>query len=315
MCAFFLPLINACSSSQDQLPTWVENPQADNIQFIYGIGEGMNLDGAKQSALKNIASRFSIKVASNTSNRQTLHNGRNDQLFQQNINTSIDDVELTQFKLLKTENSNNLYYVLLSISRSEFILDKQTKLQTLIDDINLELKDIDQKNKVDQLYRYNKVLVSILKAEPLIHLLTVADKRFSSKKYTAKFNQYIEREKQLLANTRFFVRSTKKLDVISSLIKNALETHGFQLASNFHADGIIDITGTIKNTTNFSTKNTRIDFNVFVKSPLGRLYKKTSYRLNGSSVSSYQSAQEVATRKFAQQITNKLDVYKMFGFN
>ena len=311
----FFSLISACSSTSTNIPLWVENPQHDNLQSIYGIGEGITLDAAKQSALKNIASKFSINVASNTSNRQSLHNGRSDQLFEQNVQTSVKDVELTQYKLLKTEKSNHFYYVLLSISRSEFNADKQGKLDTLDTQIDLTLKKISQKNKVEQLYRYNKVLNSISEAESLIHLLEVTNANFSTEKYIPKFRGYIEAEKNLLANTRFYVRSPKKLNAISTLIKDALETQGFQLASNSHADGIIDIKGKISNTTNFSTKNSRINFDVLVKSANGQIYKKSSYQITGASISSYKSAQAMATANFANQIQNKLDIYHMFGFN
>ena len=313
--AFILFIICACSSTSNKIPKWVESPQDDNIESIYGVGVGLTFDTAKQSALENIASKFSIQVESNTNNRQTLHNGRSDVLFQQNINTKVKAVQLTQYKLLKTESLNNLYYVLISISRAEFVSDKKNKLQLLTDDIALELKNVTSKNKVEQLYRYNKVLLLIEKAEPLIHLLRVADARFIDKVYIDKFNQYIESERKLLASTRFFVYSTNNLYSIATSIKDSLETQGFQLAPNRDADGFIDITGSIKNTTNFSTKNTRIDFNVLVKSATGQVYKKSTYRTNGVSISSYKLAEEIAITKFADQINNKLDIYKMFGFH
>lgn len=316
---FVFSFLSGCASTSEQesqnIPQWVQMPQADNLQSIYGIGEGRTLDAAKQSGLKDIASKFSISVASETSNQQSLHNGESDQLFQQRINTQVKDIELTQYELLKTKHSKGLYYVMLSISRPEFIADKRGKLSSIMNSIDIELKNIKRKNKVEQLYRYNKVLLLVDQAEPLLHLLTVVDKNFSSREYIALFKQYVELERQLLANTRFYIHADRNLKSIGSLIDNALQTHGFQIANKANSDGVIDVSGEISQAEIFSSKNVKIDFSVLVKSKRGHVYRKNAYTINGSSVSSYKSAKKGAIQRFANQIKNKSDIYNMFGFN
>jgi hypothetical protein len=316
---FLFSFLTGCASTSDQgnleIPQWVQMPQSDNLQSIYGIGEGATLDSAKQSGLKDIASKFSISVASETSNKQSLHNGESDQLFQQRINTQVKDIELTQYELLKTEHSKGFYYVMLSISRPEFIADKRGKLNSIMNSIDIELKNINRKNKVEQLYRYNKVLLLVDQAEPLLHLLTVVDKNFSSSEYVTLFKQYVELEKQLLTNTHFYIHADRKLNAIASLINNALQTHGFQIANKASSDGVIDVSGEITQTEIFSSKNVKINFSVLVKSNRGQVYRKNAYSINGSSVSSYKSAKKGAVQRFENQIKNKSDIYNMFGFN
>jgi hypothetical protein len=318
---FIFSFLTGCASTAEQhenvdMPQWVQMPQADNLQSIYGIGEGANLDAAKQSGLKDIASKFSIKVGSKTNHNISLHNNEYDDLFQQRINTHVKDVELTQYELLKTEYSGQLYYVMLSISRPEFIADKRSKLNSIMNTIDIEIKNIDRKNKVEQLYRYNKVLLLVEQAEPLLHLLTVVDNKFSSAEYVTSFKQYVEREKQLLANTRFYIHSDRKLSAIASLIDNSLQTHGFQIAnSKANSDGIIDVTGEVTQAEIFSSFNAKIDFSVRVKSKRGQVYRKNRYTLNGVSVSNYKSAKKSAIQRFSNQIKNKSDIYNMLGFN
>jgi len=305
----------ASTNKQQNLPLWVLEPPVDNSQSIYGIGEGVNLDTAKQSALKKIASNFSINVASNTSIKESVYNDKSDFLFQQNVETSVKNIELTQYELLKTEHANGLYYVMLSISRPEFIVDKQGKLNSIINSIEIELKNISQKNKVEQLYRYNKVLLWIQQAEPLLHLLSVVDGNFNSTKYENLFKHYIESEKHLLATTYFYINSDKKLNSIAALINSSLQTYGFQITNKANADGIIYINGKIHQADVFSTKNVRIDFNILVKSKQEQIYKKSTYTINGSSISSYKSAEEMAINRFSNQIKSKSDIYHMLGFD
>lgn len=317
---FIFSFLTGCVTTGEQqgsanIPQWVETPQTDTLQSLYGIGEGVTLDIAKQSGLKDIASKFSINVTSETNKRQSLHNGKSELLFQQRINTHVKDIELTKYNLLKTEHTKGLYYVMLSISRPEFIADKRGKLDSIMNSIKIELTNINRKNKVEQLYRYNKVLLLVDQAEPLLHLLEVADKRFSKTEYIDQFNRYIEREKQLLANTYFYIHSDRKLSAIGSLINNSLQTYGFQIANKAHSDGIINVTGEVSRAEVFSSKNVKINFSVLVKSKKGQVYRKNAYTINGASVSSYKSAEKSAIQRFSSQIKNKSDIYNMFGFN
>ena len=309
--------LNACSSnsSQDSVPEWVLNPTQDSAQYFYGVGVGSTLEEAKQHALKEVASKFSVRVNSETLHKQSLHNGREDQLFSQRINTQVKDIEFSLVEQKKAEKINQQYFVQVAISRLAFIKEKKSKLSTITDDIDAKLHNINSKSKLEQLYVYNQVQSEITKAEPLLYLIAVADPRFDLTPYSRQFQQYAFIESQLLAGTRFYIQSSKKLRPIAVQLNDLLQTHGFQISNRDKADAIIELQGKIKETQAFSAYNTRINFSFLVKSKNGPVYSKKTYLLNGSSVTNYQRAYEHAVNKFLTVVESRSDIFQLLGFN
>lgn len=312
----FLFLLNGCATTQEQQPPeWVLAPMQDNQQYIYGIGEGPTLTEAKQRGLKEIASKFSISVNSDTLNKQTLHNGRSDQLFSQEINTQVKEIEFTHFEQKKAQKVNQQYFVQVAVSRAGFISDKKAKLTTITNNIDAILLNVKSKSKIEQLYAYNKVQSEITNAEPLLYLIAVADSTFDLTTYTKTFNKYSMQEASLLASTHFYIQSPSKLSPIGNALNDVIQTHGFQVSTLAKTDAIVKLQGSIKNNNAFSTYNSRIDFSFLVKSKQGSVYSKKSYSLNGSSVTSYQLAYEGAVKKFLTVIESRSDIYQLLGFD
>tara|TARA_R110001583_G_scaffold18604_4_gene73857 strand:+ start:4684 stop:5676 length:993 start_codon:yes stop_codon:yes gene_type:complete len=306
-----------CSSNSDNenVPEWVLFPTQDNQQYMYGVGVGMELEEAKQHALKEIASKFSVSVNSDTLHKQSLHNGQVDQLFSQNINTQVKDIEFTHVEQKKAERVNQQYFVQVAISRAEFIKDKKSKLTTITNSIDSTLQNISSKSKIEQLYAYNKIQTNVAEAEPLLYLIAVADNGFDLTPYTRLFQQYSLAEKQLLASTHFYIQATKKLSPIADQLNDLIQTHGFQVSSKRKADAIIKLQGKVKNSQAFSAYSTRINFSFLVTSKKGTVYSKKSYLLNGSSVTNYQRAYESAVSKFLTVVEKRSDVYQLLGFD
>jgi len=312
-----LLLLSACSSTSGNanVPEWVLSPAQDNQQYMYGVGVGKALEEAKQHALKEIASKFSVSVNSDTLHKQSLHNGRVDQLFSQKINTQVKNIEFTHVEQKKAERVNQQYFVQVAIPRAEFIKDKKSKLNTIINSIDSRLQNISSKSKIEQLYAYNKIQAKVAEAEPLLYLIAVADNGFDLTPYTHLFQQYSLAEAQLLTSTHFYIQSSKDLLPIAAELNDLIQTHGFQVSSKRKADAIIKLQGKVKNSQAFSAYSTRINFSFLVTSKKDTVYSKKSYLLNGSSVTNYQRAYESAVSKFLTVVENRSDVYLLLGFD
>ncbi|WP_160064060.1 LPP20 family lipoprotein [Psychromonas sp. L1A2] len=309
--------LGACSSNSrnDNVPEWVLNPIQDDQEYFYGVGVAATLEAAKQHALKEIASKFSVRINSETLHKQTLHNGQADQLFSQNINTYVKDIEFNLVEQKKAEKVNQQYFVQVALSRIGFIKDNKSKLSIIIDDIDVKLNNINSKSKIEQLYAYNQIQEEVTKAEPLLYLIAVADPSFDLAPYARRFQQYSIAETQLLSSTYFYIQSSQNLLPIAEQLNDLLQTQGLQISSRNKADAIIQLQGKIKNTQAFSAYNVRINVSFLVKSTKGSVYSKKSYLLNGSSVTSHQRAYESAVSKFLTVVESRSDIYELLGFN
>lgn len=322
----FLLFLQGCATTSENkviandnkvivIPDWVQAPQKDSSEFIYGIGVGRTIEVAKQNGLKEIASKFSISVNSETLNKQSVHNERSDALFTQEINTHVKEIEFSHFVILKTEVVGHFYYLKVGVSRQGFIKDKKSKLASITNKITLMLNNVDKKTKIERLYIYNKIQAEVVKARPLLYLISVADTSFDLTSINKVFQSYAIKEKELLLSTRFHIQSMSNLQPVADMLKDVMQLYGFQVTGRKKSDAIVKIKGKVRNAKAFSTYNSRINFSFLVGSKQGQLHSKKSYIINGASISNYENAYGNAVKKFSLLVQSRSDLYDLLGFD
>ncbi|KZZ34788.1 MULTISPECIES: LPP20 family lipoprotein [unclassified Oleiphilus] len=301
------------SWADDSIPSWVKRPPADDSQFMYGVGEGDNLDSAKQSALKDIAGKLSTNVSSESENRDYLSNGVSESSFSQKVNTRIQDVKLSGFDVRESLKRANKHYVLLAMKRSTFVADKVNQLNEVNNSIDAELQGLSGKNKLLQLLAYNQANTYAIQGRELVSLIHAADPSQNKQGDLDRYRSFVQKEKALLEQTKFSLNSDASLKPLVRHIKKIMQTNGFQVTSPMRADSIIELEGSIKEKEIFSTKMVNIDLEILVKTDSEQLVSSNSYQLKGSSVSSFDSSRDKAMQQIANEVKSKIDVYRMLG--
>ena len=314
---FSLLLLSACSSASKEasVPVWVLNPEQDNSFYFYSVGVADSLEQAKQNALKEMASKFSVKINSDTFHKQSLHNGKAEQLFTQSINSQVQEIEFSQVEQKKAEKVNHQFFVEIALSRLAFAKSQQAKLSSLMDGIDKKLHHIETKNKLEKLYIYNNIQEDIQLAKPLLYLITVADNNFDLHVYNSQFQDYFILETELLASTNFYIQSSQQFSPIVTQLRDLMQTYGFQISSRNRADAIIELKGSIKNSLAFSIYNTRLNLTFLVKSKQGKVSSKENYLLNGASVTGYESAYHNSLTEFFSVVEARADIYQLLGLS
>lgn len=311
------PKANEYSNTQSNadIPEWVKTPPGDSSVSMYGIGEGYNLESAKQSALKDIAGKLATNVKSESENRDYLYNGMGSSAFQQKVNTQVKDTKLTNYEVLKTTQSQGQYYALIAMSRAAFVKDKLDQLTEVNSKIETELHQVKQKNNLLQLVSYNNAIQLANQARPLIYLIHAADSQQNKQADLKAYRGYEQAEKRLSETTKFFLSSEPSLAPLVHQIKRVLQTNGFQVGSKASADSLLEIRGSIEEADIFSTKSVKINFDVLVKTNTGQLVSSKSYQLTGSSVSTFKAARQSAMNKLTSKLKDKAGVYEMLGLS
>ncbi len=73
--ALFMVLsITACSSTQNEVPTWLNQPEKmyPENQFLAAVGQGRDIEQAKQIALANLSRIFSVSIAEEQIDKSTF---------------------------------------------------------------------------------------------------------------------------------------------------------------------------------------------------------------------------------------------------
>lgn len=180
--------------ANDDLPAWVSKPTADTPQFLFGIGSGESFDGAKNSALSDIASKFNVQVEAMYIAQQTISNDRLNNNVKIDTKVKVQPTALTQFQISNTQKNNALYWVEVKLDRVKLARDlTQTWLNL---DITLQDKMITLENTHSL-----QALVSINPLSALVNnariQLTQIDFAVPSEQIKEHFSRYREYSKKL----------------------------------------------------------------------------------------------------------------------
>ena len=301
--------------AQPPIPDWLQTPPSDSKKHIYGIGEGFNLDEAKQSALRDIAGKLATNVSSNSESKASDHDGKSSRYFRQKVNTFIKDTKLSSYETIKAVQQQGQFYVLVAMSREKFVKENQARLDDISEQIQAYLSGVSSKNNLLQLVNYNKVLKLSLQAKDLLALMRVTDSSFDEKPYLSAYLSYQQKEKALTEKTQFSLKPTQAMKPLSLQIKKTLQMSGFQVDTSKEADSVIEVVGVVTRNEIFSTKNVSIKFEILVKTNTNQLIKSSRYHLNGSSTSSFAMARDGALNQFTAKIRSKTDIYKLLGMS
>jgi LPP20 lipoprotein len=127
---------NGLGEGKQEMPLWVANPIADSSDYIYGVGEGVSLAKAEQSALSNIGGKLATVVSSNISSETTLDQGRVNSYFSEQVKTKTFDTKLSGFELVQSASHDNRYYAMVRMSRSTFVKDTLGRLKLIDERLN-----------------------------------------------------------------------------------------------------------------------------------------------------------------------------------
>ncbi|MDN4502148.1 LPP20 family lipoprotein [Alteromonadaceae bacterium BrNp21-10] len=100
------------------LPAWIQTPPTSDTE-LFAIGEGNNKEQAKDVALKNILGQLRTRLNARFEQKQLMVNDRFDETIKQTINSSIEELPISQYKELKNHQENGVFYNLISVTKKQ----------------------------------------------------------------------------------------------------------------------------------------------------------------------------------------------------
>jgi len=155
-------------------PSWYLNPPANNGSFLYGVGEGSNINIAKAAALSFVSESLSLTVSSKLrkSESSSSYNG-NENTYRSTVSSlkaQAKDMEFSEYKIVKNEQIGSRIVLLVEVSRHKLFADQKAKLDLYTKELKAEVKDIQKYPllKQAQLYKERAKKRYILKSMALL---------------------------------------------------------------------------------------------------------------------------------------------------
>ncbi len=213
-----------------ELPVWVESPPSDQMT-LYSVGQGYSLIQAEENARHSLAAQIQNIIASKEEVYVIQDGDYSNQYFRHKSENTVSTLILSGIKVIKTANTSDNFYVLIS-------LDKQTMINQQNDQLAIELETL--KNglaapaELDFEHWWQLMGLAELVASVEAKVATIKAFTGSAPLEAQEALTVYHRDLQGTASNRqlrFSNRTqSKELD---TLIRSQLETHGVAVGRGF----------------------------------------------------------------------------------
>lgn len=119
----------SCASYNSSLPLWVITPTQDTSNYLYGIGQGSNLETANTAALKNATTKLGVSISGTYAQRTTYSDFVNQELVSDNVKVIVNKTPIKSFQQVKTQIVDGEFYALIKIDKNILVKDYKHSLE------------------------------------------------------------------------------------------------------------------------------------------------------------------------------------------
>lgn len=300
--------VQACSLGSKpektvSLPAWVSNPPADTSETIYGIGSGFSYNEAKEAALKDITGKLITEISSQSRSEISQFNASVSRSANQQISTRTIDTQLSDYKVLQSEQVGSELFMQISMSRRGFIKTTSSRLKELDDKIKSTMRGLSGKTKLQQLIAVQDLEPSMDKARSLVLLLQAAGGKQNTDKYLSYYNNVLQKSNDLLYSVQFNVSSSANLKNFARHLVALMHNEKIAafISDKKRADAYVQISGTIKSSVMFSQHISQLKVRIKISDKNNRVISVREYETSGSSASDANSASASAIEIMGDQ--------------
>lgn len=188
---FILVLVIFSCSSSKKYPSWYLNAPKNNAQYLYGTGEGYDMDEAKISALNDASSKLRTIVSSKTQSAMESDNIGTSSSFAQKISSQVDKILFNNYEVLKAEQVNQSFVVMVGIKSQLLISAYKNEINKANNEVNnLSSLSGSKLEKRENLLKINKIYSSI---ESKVRIVESIDDSYDARSQFAIMSEYINK--------------------------------------------------------------------------------------------------------------------------
>ena len=298
--AVFL-LIGGCATSQTTPSDWVLNPPSDSITEYWGVGEGYDLDTARRTALRAVASKLRVSVSGSMQSQTSVRNDTVDRTAQSRVSEVVQETEFTNVTVEKSSKFQDGFYVLVKVDRRAFVKETQTKFDDLTRLVDQSLADFEKKSPLDQFQNLQHSLPNIEKAIAYGQLLRVADHAFTDGFKITRLEK--SRQQAAMAATKLVISleyAPQDAD-IARAITDFLNSNGIRVSPT-EKDLVLKIESSYKQELLFGNKSHQLQVALQLWNGQMQNVASKQYKVNGNSLDNFESARQDAVRRLGQSM-------------
>ncbi len=314
-----LLLFAACGGSKApqaiSYPSWYLNPPANNGAYLYGVGDGRNLDEAKSSALNAIAASLSTTVSSEFKKSESTQsfNG-NEKAYHSALNTikaQVKAIEFSDYRIMQNQVISDRVLLLIEVSRARLFQQQKEKLDRFSQELTDEQKNISRQSPLQKALLYSKQLAKIQKLQSMALLGKTINADFDTSPYFKQASDIKQAKNDTFNTVKVFVSADTQARVFIDTLKEGLNKAGIKTVSRKTENNIhIKNDFQLDEIYGFKIAKARLSFST--KDAREKTIATSSFNLSGKSRYDYEKAKANAAQALAKKIEEE-GIYTLLG--
>ncbi len=314
-------IFTACSSSPESvnsLPSWYITPKQNDLENLYGTGEGFTTEEAGKAALKNMSAKLMVSISSESTMLLEENKNFTNEETRQKISESVAKISFNNYKTTNSAQKGGKIYVEISVSRNDFILDQKNKLE----EFHKKMIDLYHDKNGKSILEQRNILLKISsiseESATITRILSSLNvEGINLQKNIELYNIYQNAYENVLSKIEFFVdadnNNSKK---IGSIIRSALNQEKIKISKSKNLDNsnmvIIEIKSDVSNNNVYGAFIAKLKIDLALVSNSHKTLSSNRIELSGSSRISDLEATNAASEQLSDKI-KKDGILKILG--
>ena len=301
--SLFMILSLSCAA-KSKLPSWVVEPEPDNAQFFYGVGQGSNLANAKQAALEAIAGKLLTQIESTLIVDIKASNEAVDEKVNSSVRSQISNTNLSGYEVDKVKKIKGKYWVKISISKQKLYDENWKEYNDLRSWLQTTFKDFDRKSVLALLDDAPLISKKITATKNKLAVASAINGNLNYAQHSQKLTEYQYRLKTKTENLTFFILPSSDMEAFGRGIANLLadEEISATLTQPARKTPTIKIEGKFKEQISLNQKQVVSRMTIEVIDEYSNSLTTKEFNVRGSSLTSYENAKRAAANRFLKDL-------------
>jgi hypothetical protein len=299
-----------------ELPTWVISPPANDVDALYGVGEGDDREAAKSAALAAIAGTLMTNVRSSIDVRQTVNNGNLVERVEAQVKTQVGNTELSNYQVVEAIPVSRRWWVLLRLPLAPLVDATRTQLDSLDQGLANTMARLQLQSMFEQYLNHGSVLAQIAEAQAALVLLRAASPGFDGNAYSQRYLNYEDHIAKVRDELAIRVDADELATEFPRRLVNLLADQGVRASIGPPVDGQsnIRVQSEIEDFDFGADIESKVTLRLITRDEKGNQLASVERKKVGASVSSKESARKQAENMLARE-AEKQGVFTYLGLS
>lgn len=277
-------------------PGWVLATPLDSREWLWGVGEGPDLDTAKRAALKDIAAKLRVSISGQLSSQVSVNNNNVDRQASSRILEEVQKTEFSHYIVDKTAQSAHGFFVLVKVDRQAFIQDVSQKLSNLESRLRQASEGLSQKTAMERFVALHGMKPDLEKATGYAQLLIAAETDGRNTARLRDLESLQQQARQAPADLVFLIQARPDDADLAAAITTLLNESGIR-TSQTGSGNILSIAGSSRTDVLYGSKLLKLRTTLNVQDDHGRILASRDYETSGASTYDFRGARQNAILK------------------